>query len=696
MEQRTRDIIEQGYPVFPCVPNKKIPLTSRGFYDASADKEVIRQWWTQSPKANIGLATGSKADLLVIDVDVKNGAGGIASMEQLQLEFGALNNTRKVMTPSGGYHLYFRHPCDGIKNSIGIRPGIDIKTEGGYVLAPGSVIDGNPYYVETDLDPQELPQCWIDLLAQGKPSKQLAATNDTSFDDFDDFPILKGSRNDELFRLASSFRARDMALEFAVGEILHLAKQCVPPLPQKEAMVIVNGVYERYEPGLASNTDLGNSKRLVKSHGEILRYLHEMRKWIYWDGSRWALDEDGKVMRYAKQTAISINKEASQISDDNRRSEAQKHAKTSESLRSLSAMIDLAKTEEGIPLPASMLDTKNLVLGVNNGVISLVSGELITANTKDLYLTKKATVCFDPEARCPTWHTFLHQVLGGDEEFIRFIKKAVGYSLTGDTSEQVLFFLYGVGANGKSTFVNTLQTILGDYAQQAQVSTFMAKGKGAINNDIARLRGSRFVARTETEEGSRFNESELKQLTGGDTITARFLHQEHFEFKPNFKLWISGNHKPYIQGNDIGIWRRIKLIPFEVSVAPDEQDKDLTPKLLAESSGILNWALEGCRMWIEEGLGGCKIVDKATKAYRSEMDVISGWVNERCILDINAEAPSSVLYESFRLWAHENGEYVVNNRKFKQKLLEKDIQLSRTSKGSMYSGLRLQEGLIDF
>ncbi|MGY8863886.1 MAG: DNA primase family protein, partial [Pseudomonadales bacterium] len=316
--------------------------------------------------------------------------------------------------------------------------------------------------------------------------------------------------------------------------------------------------------------------------------------------------------------------------------------------------------------------------------------------TKDLYLTKKATVCFDPEARCPTWHTFLHQVLGGDEEFIRFIQKAVGYSLTGDTSEQVLFFLYGVGANGKSTFVNTLQTILGDYAQQAQVSTFMAKGKGAINNDIARLRGSRLVATTETEEGSRFNESELKQLTGGDTITARFLHQEHFEFKPNFKLWISGNHKPYIQGNDIGIWRRIKLIPFEVSVAPDEQDKDLTTKLLAESSGILNWALEGCRMWIEEGLGGCKIVDKATKAYRSEMDVISGWVNERCILDINAEAPSSVLYESFRLWAHENGEYVVNNRKFKQKLLEKDIQLSRTSKGSMYSGLRLQEGLIDF
>ena len=695
MKNELNEMMAKGYPIFPCRPNDKRPMTPNGFKDASNDTYQVEKWWGDTPSANIGLATGIDADLLVIDVDVKDDAQGLASMEALEFELGPLN-TRKIITPSGGYHLYFKHPRDGIKNTIGIRPGIDIKTEGGYVLAAGSVINGNPYYVQRDIEPQRLPQRWIDVLAQGKPSKVLAAANDTSFDNFDDFPIVKGSRNDELFRQASSLRARDIPLEIAVGEMLHMAKQCIPPLPQKEAMAIVRGVYERYEPGTVNNTDLGNSKRLVKSHGEILRYLHEMRKWIYWDDSRWVIDEDGKVMRYAKQTAISINKEASQISDDNRKSESQKHAKTSESLRSLSAMIDLAKTEEGIPLPASKLDTKNLVLGVNNGVISLASGGLITGSTKDLYLTKKATVCFDPEARCPTWHAFLHQVLGGDEDFIRFIQKAVGYSLTGDTSEQVLFFLYGVGANGKSTFVNTLQTILGDYAQQAQVSTFMTKGKGAINNDIARLRGSRFVATTETEEGSRFNESELKQLTGGDTITARFLHQEHFEFKPNFKLWISGNHKPYIQGNDIGIWRRIKLIPFEVSVAPDEQDKELTAKLLAESSGILNWALEGCRMWLDEGLGGCDVVNKATRAYRSEMDVISGWVNECCILDINAEAPSSVLYESFRRWAHENGEYVVNNRKFKQKLLEKDIQLSRTSKGSMYSGLRLQEGLTDF
>ena len=695
MQNKLKEMISHGYPIFPCRPNDKRPMTANGFKDASNDTYQIEKWWGDAPSANIGLATGIDADLLVIDVDIKEDAQGLASMETLEAELGSLN-TRKIVTPSGGYHLYFKHPRDGIKNTIGIRPGIDIKTEGGYVLAAGSVINGNPYYVESDIEPQELPQRWIDVLAQGKPNKKLEAANDTSFDDFDDFPIFKGSRNDELFRQASSLRARHIPLEVAVGEITNMAKQCIPSLPQKEAMTIVHGVYERYESGTVNNTDLGNSKRLVRSHGDSIRYLYEMKKWMYWDGDRWILDEDGKVMRLAKKTAIGINNEAAAIADDNLRSDAQKHARTSESQRSLIAMIDLAKTEDGIPLAACHLDTDNYVLGVNNGVVSLRSGQLMHGATKELYLTKRATVYFDSAAQCPTWLEFLEQVLGADEELIRFIQRSIGYSLTGDTSEQVLFFLYGIGANGKSTFVNTLQTILGDYSQQAQVSTFMTKGKGSINNDTARLRGSRFVATTETEEGSRFNESELKQLTGGDTITARFLHQEYFEFKPNFKLWISGNHKPYIQGNDIGIWRRIRLVPFEVSVRPEDQDKDLTAKLLAESSGILNWALEGCRLWLAEGLGGCEVVDKATRAYKSEMDVISGWITECCTENANVKTPSSTLYESFKTWAIFNGEYVVNNRKFKQKLEEKGMHFSRTSKGSVYSGLKLQGELIDF
>lgn len=689
MKSHTRKLQEQGYAIFPVAPNQKYPMTSNGFKDASNDQQTIERWWSACPEANIGLVTGPESGLLVIDVDVKPNADGLASLQELEEQFGELT-TRKVVTPSGGYHLYFKHPGVPIKNHVGIKPGIDLRSGGGYVLAPGSSIDGNAYYVENDIDPQDMPCELVEYLHRYVPASMQKASNDDNFTIKPEFGITEGSRNHALFMKASSLRGTGISQDAAEDIILHMASGCTPPLPTKEAMQIVQGVYNRYPAGNSyTSSDLGNAKRLVSSHMGNIRYLYDAKKWIYWDGTRWVFDEDGHLMRLAKQTAMNINREAADTFDDARRSEVQKHAKSSESLRSLNAMCDLAKTEEGIPYSAINLDKADMYLGANNGVINLESGELVQGDTKHYYITKKATVTYDPEAKCPTWLAFLDQALDGDEEFIRFMQKAVGYSLTGDTSEQVLFFLYGVGANGKSTFVNTLQTLLGDYAQQAQVSTFMTKHKGSINNDIARLRGSRFVATTETEEGSRFNESELKQLTGGDTVTARFLHQEHFEFVPNFKLWISGNHKPYIQGNDIGIWRRIRLVPFVVTVPPEKQDKELSQKLIGESAGILNWALEGCKLWLDEGLGTCKVVDDATKEYRHDMDVIARWIDEWCTEDANATVQSNELYNSFKSWAMENGEYTPNTRKFKQKLLERGILHKRTSSGSVYLGLKL-------
>ena len=234
-----------------------------------------------------------------------------------------------------------------------------------------------------------------------------------------------------------------------------------------------------------------------------------------------------------------------------------------------------------------------------------------------------------------------------------------------------MFFLYGIGANGKSTFVNTIQKLLGDYGQQSQSSTFMAKQKGSINNDIARLRAARFVATTETEEGSRFDESQLKLLTGGDKVTARFLHKEHFEFSPEFKLWISGNHKPYIKGNDEGIWRRIKLLPFEHCVPKEQQDRELPHKLIAELSGILNWALVGCLDWQSAGLGSCTVVDAATSAYRTD--------KER----------ANVLFKSYKHWAQDNCEWLMSETLFSRKLLERGLERGRDNKGSYYTGLKL-------
>jgi len=258
-----------------------------------------------------------------------------------------------------------------------------------------------------------------------------------------------------------------------------------------------------------------------------------------------------------------------------------------------------------------------------------------------------------------------------------------------------LFLLFGHGANGKSVFVNTIQDLLGDYAIQTPVSTLMTRGKGSINNDIARMRGARFVATTETEEGSKFNESEIKLLTGGDTITCRFLRQEFFEYRPEFKIWISGNHKP-VPGDGHSIWRRLILIPFEIIVDEVNQDKELNLKLREELSGILNWAIEGCLEWQEEGLKTPQKIVDAISEYKSEMDRVLTWMEECCEPKprAGAETKASSLYGCYRKWAIENGEWAMSQRIFSNKLSEKGYKKIRKQQGQFYQGIRLSPRYI--
>jgi len=437
-------------------------------------------------------------------------------------------------------------------------------------------------------------------------------------------------------------------------------------------------------------TELGNAKRLVNKYMLILRYVVEFKKWLIWDGNRWCFDETGEIHRLAKKTVLGIYDESANTLDDDRRRALAKFAIKSESQRTLDALIKLAKTEEGISLRVSDLDKDPYLLGVANGVINLKTGGL-RDNTILEFITKQAPVTFNPKATCHKWLKFLDQAMGSDKDMIGYLQRIVGYSLTGVTTEQKLFFLYGFGSNGKSVFINTIQDMLGDYSMQTPVSTLMTKNKGSVNNDVARLRGARFVATTETEEHSKFNESEVKLLTGGDTITARFLNQEFFEFRPEFKLWISGNHKP-VPGDGHGIWRRLILIPFEVVVEEKNRDLKLENKLKKELSGILNWAIEGCLDWQETGLKTPQKILNAIKEYKSEMDTIQSWMDDCWIPNPNprAEIKASVLYTSYKRWAEENGEYYkMTQRILGQKLKERNYDKTRKSSGQYYSGIEV-------
>lgn len=430
-------------------------------------------------------------------------------------------------------------------------------------------------------------------------------------------------------------------------------------------------------------TDFGNARRLVQNHGADVRYCHAWGKWLIWDDRRWKIDESGAIMRKAKETTMSIYQEAGRAVDETERKELAKWALRSEAASRLRAMIELAESEPGIPVSPGELDVDDWLLNTRSGIIDLRTGEL-RPHTREAMLTKLAPVEYAPDAECPAWTAFLERIMDRNQELISFLQRAVGYALTGDTREEVIFLLYGTGANGKSTFLETMQVLLGDYARQADFSTFLLRQNETVRNDLARLAGVRFVSAVELEPGKRLSESVVKQVTGRDTVTARYLFQEYFEYKPKMKIFLACNHKPIIRGNDHAIWRRIRLIPFNVRIPDAEQDKDLDRKLRAELPGILAWAVRGCLEWQKQGLGKPEAVKDATDEYRGEMDVLGGFFEDRCVIGDGLRAVSSELYKEYLGWAQDSGiRKPMSQTMFSLRLAERGLAKKRITGGKV-------------
>jgi putative DNA primase/helicase len=399
-------------------------------------------------------------------------------------------------------------------------------------------------------------------------------------------------------------------------------------------------------------TDLGNAERLVRLFGDRIRFVPQWG-WLVWENKRWVRDNGNqRITELAEETVRQIYREAAETNNPDERAKLAKWAIASESRQRIAAMIDLA-APMCLAFPDNF-DADDWLLNLENGTLDLQTFEFMPHNP-NLKLTKLAPVTYDPNADCPKWKAFLQRIFNNNERLIRFVQRAVGYSLTGSTREQCLFFLHGTGANGKSTFLEVIRALLGDYAVTAEFSTFVADRKNSVRNDIARLHSARLVTAIEVGEGKRFAEELIKTLTGGDTVAARFLYREFFEFKPRFKVWLAANYKPEIRGTDYAIWRRIRLIPFTVTIPPEEQIPDLAEQLKEELSGILNWALEGLRDWLANGLQPPPEVTEATEAYRAEMDIVGLFVQDACVTDPKAVTPSKTLYEAFREWCAENG-----------------------------------------
>lgn len=434
-------------------------------------------------------------------------------------------------------------------------------------------------------------------------------------------------------------------------------------------------------------TDLGNALRFARLFKNKVMYCAEFGNWLIWDGRRWAMDKTGKIMDFAQKAIRSLYKDIGKMDSRDDREQWLEHAKNSEAYPRMKAMLKLS--EHMLAVTVSQLDADPWLLNVTNGIIDLKSGDLLP-HDQARFMTKIVPVKYTFDSECPVFDKFLGDIFPledgtPNDDLIGFMQRFIGYCLTGDTSEQQMAIAWGSGANGKGTLLNLISDVLGDYAQTAQAESFMAKqNDNSVSNDIAMLRGARYVLASESKEGRKLNEPLIKQVTGQDKITARFLYKDFFTFQPAFKLLLLTNYKPTARGDDAALWRRILLVPFTQKFVGARRDNSLNEKLRTpeEMEGVLRWAVTGCLIWQREGLKPSKEVIQATKEYRNENDVIENWKEERCITGNYITEKVGTLYNDFTKWAAENGEKVfISNKKFSQSLEQKGFELFKGGAG---------------
>lgn len=439
-------------------------------------------------------------------------------------------------------------------------------------------------------------------------------------------------------------------------------------------------------------TDLGNAERLIDRYGKDIRYCAQQGGWLIWDGRRWTTDKYRKIEAYARDTVRQIGAEATDEPDEKRRREILQHALRSESAHSLKAMVELARSF--VSITAEELDRSPKLLNVLNGTIDLRTGQLHPHDRNQL-ITKLAPVEYDPEAHAPEFDAFLKTIFGGDQETIHFVQRASGYTLAGTPTERVMLILYGTGRNGKSTLVNTIRHVIGDYSHVTPTKTLLHRDTSSVNNDVAALKGARFVSASEVSQGRRLAEADVKQLTGNDPVTARFLHAEFFTFQPECVIWLSTNHRPEIKGTDEAIWDRLRLIPFDVRIPDDQVDKDLASKLQQEAAGILSWMVEGCREWQQNGLNPPQRVRAATAGYRADMDVLQAFIDESCVVNPEVRVTAPALYEAYQSWMKSQGEESIPQREFGRALSERGFTRRKANSANNWLGIGLRASTLD-
>ena len=731
---------KKNWAVFPCYPIPSTPsgkgTTLTGWRDLCRERNpaLLRTWWeTEHPGANIGCLTGPESGFVVLDIDRHDGMADGYETWELWKDTYVVPDTVQKITGGGGLNLFFQwDPClDQLPTKIELAPGIELLIRFNNILPPSQNFEtGGKYLWEDSARPES---CEIALLPDWLKEKI-----------FEIHPAEKSRNNGAPLPLTSQDQTRLLSLiekkalktadeekwtvksgygkpvQSHTGEItvpcpfhhdftpsmmidfkkaIYHCFQCniggtVRELARTLGLYVVPTEYGPVDEGLLKYhmTDTGNAECFVHLWGTDSRFDHQSGKWIFWNGIHWHEDKTGNVTVMAIQTARNRLQAATVIEEEEHQKKCVKWALSTESRAKMESMVVIAQSLPPIADDGKNWDRDIYLMGVGNGVVDLTSGIFREGKQEDM-ISHISPVRYDENAACPRWQRFLEEIFenqGEDRaETIDWIQKAFGYSLTGNTSEHAFFITWGDGENGKSTFLRVLAQVSGANHAKTDIGTLMVGREGGIRNDLARLSGVRVVTASEAGGKHQLSVALVKELTGEDPISARFLHREFFEFQPKFKIWFATNQRPEIPDQDHGIWRRVKLIPFTVSFE-GRHDPNLDHDLISELPGILNWGIEGAAKWLEKGLGELPgPIRVATEEYRQESDPVRLFLAEKTRSHVLAKIACAALYKSYVSFAHANGFEAKTSTGFGLRLKALGTKTTREHAGRYYEGLEL-------
>lgn len=677
---------------------------------------TTRHYFGGGEPRNIAIDCG-KSRLLVLDEDEQGELARFCRDHNVEVP------ATLVVRTGSGFHYYFRLP-DGV--DLGNAEGafhdykINVRGVGGYVVAPGSRhASGVQYTAEGDTrEAAPAPQWLINAVTAKRTN---SSTDGTPGDDWwRDGTIPVNKRHKAIVAAAGWCRRMGHSRTEAIPVIRDVFRRLEGDKYMWEQVLgRLDDVYDRYEAGYRGDqldpewvdppsgnhqppngqasgptiavmrepwTDLGHARRLAAVHGHRLRFIPAWRKWFTWDGRRWQLDRTGEAARCAKHIAGQLMEQAKNITDEKKRDKMIQAAKKAQSAYGIRAMLELAGTEPQIAVTPDDLDAHPHLLNTTTGVLDLTTGQ-VTAHDPALHLTKITGAGYNPDATAPTFTQFLERVQP-HQEMREFLARLLGHTLTGQVLEHLMAILYGTGANGKTTLVEIVRKVLGDYAATTDPGLLIDRGE-AHPTGIADLFGLRLAITYETDAGRRLAEGTIKRLTGGDRVKARRMREDFWEFDPTHSITMVTNHRPIVTGDDEGIWRRLRLIPFNVVIPDGEQDGKLPERLELEADGVLAWLVAGYRQYLERGLAEPDSVRQATSQYRRDSDALGRFLNEHCVLNETIRVRSSALFSAWCQWCAAENLEAGTQTEFSTRLTDRGYDKTKTGGRMVWQGIGL-------